>query len=184
MKKRLVCLAPVLLGLAFWVAGLGCWPLLQWSPLNCSHEYIDINSGRIRRQHLLLGLCVSDSVEESSVSRLLVEDGLAAPPAWRLVNTFSPLVHYSPHYRYHGAVSQIRKMEMMWQLVPFAPEAKRQMAHDVLTLWQDDTGYSAAGGYLAEVERLLSQTPKPRAVTKQDLPLVEAIMKRQYEHIR
>lgn len=104
MKRRTLCVAVVIAALAIWVVGLGCWPVLVWSRLNCSCEDIDINSGRIRHRRYLLGICVYTTVEETSLSRVASAGGAVESANWRCVNTFSPLVHHSPHYRYHNAI--------------------------------------------------------------------------------
>jgi hypothetical protein len=184
MKKRLLYLVAILVALAFWVVGLGAWPLVQWSALNCSHDDIDINSGRIRRQHFLVGLCVNESVEESSLSRLVSEVAAERPPEWHRVNTFSPMVHHSPHYRYHGAIEQIREIEAIWQLAPFTAEAKRQVARDVLSLWQVDEGDSLVNDYLNPLSQFIPQRREPEPIGAGDLPSIETIKKRQQENVR
>lgn len=64
------------------------------------------------------------------------------------MNTFSPMVHHSPHYRYHGAIWQARTLERMWDLDLFTPQAKRQMAKDILALWSSGEGDWPASRYL------------------------------------
>src|SRR5688572_11297203 len=76
-----------------------------WSPLHCWHEYVDIRSGRLRFQHYLLYVCVSDRTEETWLSRAVPTP--LGPPAWRRVNTFSPGARHSPHY----AITTIRRLD-------------------------------------------------------------------------
>ncbi len=158
--------------LAAWIVGLGCWPVVIWSPLNCSHEDIDVNSGRVRHQRYLLGLRIRKSVEKSSLSRLLADEVAGQPEYWRRVNTFSPLVGHSPHYLYHGAIAQVYKLEMLWDFAHFTPEAKRQTARDVLAFWQKGEGYFLAGDYLRRLESLAdSRQHTGQAIDVKDLPV-------------
>src|SRR5436309_1304498 len=108
MRFKVTLISVLLILVGGWVVGLGCYPFLTWSPLNCRYEDIDINTGRIRHQRLLLGICISERIEDSSISRELQLGG--APADWRRANTFSPLVGYSPHYIFHSAVSQAREL--------------------------------------------------------------------------
>lgn len=175
MQKTLVYLGLVFVALASWIVGLGCWPFLRWSPLNCSHEDIDINCGRIRRQSFLVGHCVRESVEMSSLTRALSEDAADAPPAWRRVNTFSPMVRYSPHYRYHSALWQIRHIELFWQLAIFTPEAKAQVARDVLSLWQWGKGDDPVNDYIHQLDSTIGDGGEKSTIDTKDLPSIEGI---------
>jgi hypothetical protein len=157
MRRRIGCLIVFLVAVLIWVVGLGCWPVLIWSPLNCWCDDIDINSGRIRYRHYLVGLLVRSSIEETELSRLAVAEGKEEPPDWHTSNTFSPFVHHSPHYTYHGASSQVRQLEMMWGCAPFTVAAKRQIARNILLLWQRDRDYHSVGQYLNEFDSLLNR---------------------------
>jgi len=132
--------------IGFWVVGLGCYPFVTWSPLNCRHEDIDINTGRIRHQRLLLGICVSERIVDSPISRELGIKEVA--PDWRRANTFSPCVGRSPHYVFHSGIHQTRELEIIWQLAEFKPEAKKTAARTVLRLWQTGQRDDAADGYI------------------------------------
>lgn len=183
MKRRFLWLGALLTGLVIWAVGLGCWPFVQWSRLNCSHEDIDINSGRVRTRHFLLGFCVSESVEESDFSRVASSDTVDSSPAWHRVNTFSPMVHYSPHYRYHAAIWQAREIEQLRHFAEFTPEAKRRMARDVLSIWQWEEGYYPVNDYLTRVESLIPDRGE-KTISEQDLPTIESIKKRRQEPVR
>jgi hypothetical protein len=152
VKKRVVVLVTLFVVLAIWVVGLGCWPFVTWSTLNCWHYDVDVNSGRIRYQRYLVGFCTSESVEESSLSRLLGAEVTDQPADWHRVLTFSPRVGVSPHYQYHGAIGQIHRLESMWELRRFPPATKRQVARDVLLLWRRGESYVAVDDYITELE--------------------------------
>lgn len=156
MKRTPLVLIIVLLLVVAWVIGFGGWPFFTWSGLNCSCEDIDINSGRIRYQRYLVGVRIRESVEETALSRLVAADTEGRPAEWRSVNTFSPMVHHSPHYRYHGAINQVQMLELFWDNYHFTPQAKRQMARDVLSLWSSGGGYMPANRYLGKLESTLS----------------------------
>lgn len=176
--KRRAAYATVLLGaVVIWVVGLGCWPLLFWSPLNCTCEDIDINFGRIRYRRYLVGLCVSTSVRETSLSRIISYTSALGSADWHCANTFSPLVHHSPHYSYHGAINQVHQLEIFWDLYNFTPAARQQMARDVISLWHSDEGYDPVNYYLIELESVVSGRQDTTIDTK-DLPTIEAINRR------
>lgn len=156
MRRTPLLLIIVLLLVMTWVIGLGCWPFITWSRLNCSCEYIDINSGRIRYQRYLVGLCIRESVEETALSRLVSADTEGKPAEWRCVNTFSPMVRHSPHYRYHGAIYQVQMLELFWDNYRFTPQARLQMARDVLSLWNSGEGDMPANRYIGKLESTLS----------------------------
>lgn len=177
MNRSTIIVAAILATLAVWAVGLGCWPFVQWSPLNCRHECVDINSGRVRHQRYLLWTCIYETVEETSLSRLVAGNTADKPPDWRAVNTFSPLVSHSPHYHYHAAIVQISMLDMMWNSVPFTPAAKRQMAQDVLSLWQAGEGYFPVGEYLSKFEPLYRrELANGEAIDAKDLPTTESII--------
>jgi hypothetical protein len=120
-----------------------------WSPINCWHEDIDIYSGRIRRTSYLLWCCVSDRVEETAISEALPpEDLRARHPEWKRVNTFSPGVHHSPHYIYHGAITDAKLLADIWERGRFTPAERRQSTHTLLAAWQS--------GDMGEVEPILA----------------------------
>jgi hypothetical protein len=164
---------------AAWAIGLGCWPFLIWSPLNCTYEDIDINSGRVRHQRYLVGLRIHESIEETSLSRLVAADLGDNPGEWHRVNTFSPLVMHSPHHRYHGAVFQISWLDQMWGSVSFTPAAQRQMAQDVLSLWQSGEGYYPVNDYLLAVESVwFKRLGSNESIESKDLPTTKSVEKR------
>ena len=152
MKSKIGVVA-VLIALGVgWAVGLGCYPFVRWSPLNCRHEDIDINTGRIRHQRFLVGMCVRERFEETPISPQFDLSNVA--PDWRRVNTFSPLVRHSPHYRFHSAIHQARELELIWQGTSFTPEAKKQACQDMLQLWQTSQSDYAAEGYIRALSDL------------------------------
>lgn len=149
----------VLLGLVVaWLVGLGGYPLIQWSRLNCTHEDIDIRTGRIRTTHILTGLKASERTEDSALTKALAGDDLrGAEPDWHRVNTFSPGVHYSPHYRFHGAISQARFLEKLCEYHHLSPQAGREIALTILELWRDKGSDFSVGSFLRELDFKLGE---------------------------
>lgn len=154
---------------------------LPWSPLNCWHEDVDITTGRIRRQWILLFVKVSESIEETPVSEIVLRGQFSpAAPQWHRVNTFSPGVHYSPHYRYHSAVHQIEQLVNLWQMPPplsFPAELKEPTARHVLALWQEGSD-DRASDYIRQLYELLDAENRDaliNAIATIEMPQIETV---------
>ncbi len=136
-------IAPMLVVL-FLISGF-----FQWSPLNCWHEDIDINTGRVRRTRFLLYLQIDDHIEDTWLSSAI--NNPTPSPDWRRVNTFSPGVGYSPHYLFHGALYQIKILELADSIIPFDPDARLQVADKLRELWQLNGSSFKAGTFAEKV---------------------------------
>ncbi len=123
----------------------------KWARLWCEYDDVDINTGRIRQTHYVLYCKVSEKIEDSILTRTIGEFPDGVEPDWRRVNTFPLGRRYSPHYVYHGAIAQIRGVEMIWQSCPFSDEAKKHVARTILHRWQSDRSYFRAGRYINDV---------------------------------
>ena len=140
----------------------------QWSPLNCWHYDVDINSGRIRYTRFFAYICVRQRVEESALSRALQPgDYYGSEPNWHRVVTLSPRVHYSPNYVYGPAMSQIRELELGWKAGNFTPAAQRSSAKRVLEIWRREDGARPARSYLSA---LLNLNTTNSNIDEKDLP--------------
>lgn len=116
-------------------------------------DEVDIHSGRIRRTSHILFIRVRHAVEESPLSAVLASaDQAGREPDWKTVNTFEGTRRVSPHYLYHSAISQMRRLEQLWAMVPFTPEANAEVAMNVLRLWQTAGHDGDAGQYIYAVE--------------------------------
>ena len=100
----LIILMPMITMLLLTVSGV-----FVWSPLNCGHEEVDINTGRVRHTKYFLFYQIGDRTEDTWVSRASSKSNKS--PDWHRVNTFSPGVGHSPHYNFHGAIHQITTLE-------------------------------------------------------------------------
>ena len=142
-------IAPILTVL-FLVSGI-----FQWSALNCWHDEVDINTGRYRRTRFLLYRQIGERTEETWLSHSVRNPNTS--PDWRRVNTFSPGIRYSPHHQFHGAIHQIKTLELAHNIIPFEPEARRKVANTVLTLWENNGSYSGADDFVEKVAQTASE---------------------------
>lgn len=149
-----------------------------WSPLNCRRGEVDINTGTLRFSRYLFFCKVSETVEDSRLTEVLPRDLVRnAEPDWRRVNTFSPGVHRSPHYVFHGAVGQIRTLALLWELYKFPQEAKQKTGLQLLALWKHDGSDVLADEYLVELHEELMNSDDPSPIigklSKLGMPLIE-----------
>jgi len=126
--------------------------IFQWSPLNCWHDEIDINTGRYRHTRFLLYCQISERTEDTWLS--LAHENHNSSPDWHRVNTFSPGVHYSPHYIFHGALQQVKTLESVEHIIPIEPTARRKVAETVIALWQNAGSDSDAERYVQKVAEI------------------------------
>ena len=115
---------------------------------------VDIHSGRVRHACLVFCIPIVRYSEESTLTSVLPGEELnAAPPAWRRVSVVSPFVGISPHFVFHGAIAQIRRLEAIWEEQGFTPERRRESARRLLRLWQRDETYFGAEHYLTSLKQ-------------------------------
>lgn len=121
-----------------------------WSGTNSRHQDINIKTGQARYSRRLWFIKISERIEDTSLSLALQGDTVDVTDTrpWRRVNTLSPGLNHSPHYRFHGALSQARMAEVIYAMYEFTPERKREVAVAVLTAWQESGGDRAAEEYL------------------------------------
>jgi hypothetical protein len=152
--------------------GLSLLGLFPWSGLNCWQNDIDITSGRIRDTRYLFWIPVRRAESDSALTKALwPEDRPARPADWHPVVTLSPTMHHSPHYRLHGAISQIRELEIAWEFGKMTPAARRETARNVLDCWRQTGSYFSAVSYIQAVwERALEADKKGQAIDVKGLP--------------
>jgi hypothetical protein len=151
-----------------------------WSPINCRYQDVDIMTGRLRFTQYLLFCKVSERIEDSPLSKALPPDMVAtAKPDWQRVNTFSPGVHHSPHYIFHGAIGQIRMLGGIWEISKqygLTDDLKQKTALHVLALWQHSGSYPLADDYINGLHDLTEESKRQnilKALPKLQMPLVE-----------
>jgi len=124
-----------------------------WTEINCRHQDINIKTGRARYSRYLWFVKISEEVRDTPISVALegkVIDVADIKP-WHRVNTFSPGLRHSPHYRFHGAFAQARKMEMTFELIDANSEERCEIAESILKLWQTEGRYFPVDDYLQTV---------------------------------
>jgi len=138
MKKRI--LIAVFVSALVLALVLGPWviPFFRpWSTINCRRQEINIKTGHARYCRYLWFVKVSESVEDTALSKALAGESVDAADIepWHTVNIFSPACTHSPHCRFHGALAQARQLDRMFKR--FVPNAQRdrEVAREILRLW-------------------------------------------------
>jgi len=152
MKKKLWI--PLILPLAFLVFGPIIVPFFApWSAINCKHEEINIKTGQSRYKRYIWFIKVSERVEDTLISTIL--DGetvdIADIEPWHKVNTFSFVFGHSPHYIFHGALAQVRELEIIFELKQPTAEQKREIVETILEFWQSSGHDGGVRDYLGEL---------------------------------
>ena len=140
----------VLIAIVVLVTAIVFIPLfVPWTPINCGYDELDIRTGRTRFSWYLAFVKVYQRVNESALSRALPREMIdGVIPEWKTVNAISPGIRYSPHYRFHGAIGQIRSLAFLWDDAKIDESTRRTIASHVLALWQFYGGYYEAGRYI------------------------------------
>ena len=172
-KRRI--LVYVFGGLSLLMAGALLLPQVDfwtWSPINCWTYEVDIFSGRICYTRYFFFVPVRRKVEDSALTRALqAEDYAGTACEWRRVLTHSPGVGLYVHYAFHGAIAQIRQLELVWEMGQFTPAARRATAKRVLELWQTGKNDGAADEYIWTVVKLpFHSDADKRSTNETDLP--------------
>lgn len=125
---------------------------IQWSEINCKHQEINIKTGQARYSRSLWFAKISERVEDTALSRALNGEtvNVAEIETWHRVNTFSPGGRNSPHYRYHGALSQAKEFGMLQQMYGLNKADAARLAREVLIRWQINGSYFAVGSLLQD----------------------------------
>ena len=97
-------------------------------------EFIDIR-GRLRQQWSIAGVKLRETEADTWMSRVMAHQGKAD---WRIARTAYYGNRNSPHYRFHGAISQIRMLEILDQMGALTPAGRREACQKVLKSWQDN----------------------------------------------
>lgn len=147
--------------------------LTGWSDLNSVHQDVDVVTGRVRQTRYLFCCKVSESVHDTILTGWLpAEQVAAAQPDWRRVNTFSGLSNVSPHHTFHGAIGDIRRLDVAQSWVRLTDKAKQAAAERIVRLWQDANNDSEAGNYITRLESKAADfgSTQGNTLTVQDLP--------------
>lgn len=148
----------VIICLCLALAGAGVYFCSGWSHINCWTWEIDIANGQKRYTRYWFYQVTEQRIEQTWISQTV---GVTRPPQWYLTVTLSPGTHYSPHYRYHGAISQISDYYLDgWKVKCLTPNAGRVIAQNILACWQIGESYFLAGDYLRDVDAVIFESIK------------------------
>ena len=129
-----------------------------WSRINCREQEIDVLSGLRQDTRFIYWLPVSQKVSGTSLSKALsVNESEARDRRWNHVNSFGPYTRHSPHYIYHSAFSQIRNLEMIWDMFEVDAAERAATAKGLLREWQTTGTDSSADAYLQEIMKTAEQ---------------------------
>jgi hypothetical protein len=126
-------------------------PALFFPEWNCEIQEINIRTGQARFRNCRFFIKVCEEIRETVLSKALsqpivVETDLSP---WNRVNTFSPpSFHVSPHHIFHGALSQVHELELIFRKDDLPAEKRGQIATNVLILWQKSNSVHGADKYL------------------------------------
>ncbi len=115
---------------------------------------IDITTGRIRVTDYWFNFKQDQQITDSLLTKTIGSFPDTVQPQWRAVNRFVKGSHVSEHCLYHGAYSQIREVDLIWQLYPFTDDAKKYIAQTILNKWQADKNYFGVNDYLHKVSTI------------------------------
>ena len=162
--------------LAAWAVYLVVLPLFAWSQLWCTNVYFDANSGQVKQERYLFYMKAGETIKDTDFSRLYLKH-MGQPRArdWKLDCTLSPGVHNSPHYIYHGAMSDARMFAKWLAVGKFTDEAKAEAARDFLSLYKDPKRWEKATFEYANAifELALQSDDSGKEVTVAALPAIE-----------
>lgn len=143
----------VVLGLAY------LYPIFfAWSGLCCWTEEIGLNTGRKRSRSYLFWTRISETESPTWLSSMLNTHPSLPENRWEPVNTMSPGVSFSPHYNYHGALAQIRELEMCCEQLSLSPNARLQLAEALINHWRRDGDYQDADSLILRTLRKLKRS--------------------------
>lgn len=135
------------------------WPMLPlWVPqFYCSQDEINIKTGQSRHTRFCCFIKTAETIEDTALSLAVqgIVDRAEIVP-WQKVNVFAPpSKHVSPHYIFHGALSQAREVELIFKLSNAPREKKKEIATQVLTLWQLSGRDDGARDYILQLAKEL-----------------------------
>jgi len=117
---------------------------VPWSAINCRSEDINITTGRGRSTRQIWYITISEDEFDTPLSVALKGElvRVADVMPWRRVNTFSPGIHHSPHYRFHAALWLANSFGRIVADSNMPEEKRRELARAVLSSWQrtEETG--------------------------------------------
>lgn len=134
-----------------------CPPPPTW---NCETQEINIKTGQARHRRYLFFVRIRDTTKDTVLSRAITEPvSVAEIKDWHTVNQFAPpWDHISPHYRFHGALSQVRTVEILQKSFDLNQSNVASIARQLLIEWQTNGSYFAASRFLNDTMMELEQS--------------------------
>lgn len=139
---------------------------------NCTKDEINIITGQGRHSRYIAFIRVSQETYDTAISRVLPnpvrQTGVAV---WHPVNTFAPPTrHYSPHYRFHGALHQAKEVELLFKVLNPTKERQAQIAEEILRAWQNNRGDDGATDMLMKLWKETEVSNKASGATSEPAP--------------
>lgn len=129
-----------------------------WSRICCEQQDIDIRTGKARYTWYFYSMRVFQITKETVLSQALSGSVVKSQdPEWQPVNTFSPMAHHSPHYRFHSALAQIHEVGLVFLVTEPDSKTKQDIVQRVLTLWQTSGTDDGAKNYIRELQEELDK---------------------------
>jgi hypothetical protein len=131
-------------------------PLPTW---NCQTEEINIKTGLARYRQYRFFVKIHDTTKDTVLSRAITEPvSIAEIKDWHTVNQFAPpSFGISPHYRFHGALSQVQEVEMLQKAYALNESNVASIARQLLIMWQTNGSDFAASRFLNDMMMELEQ---------------------------
>lgn len=128
---------------------------IPWSKINCRHQDINIKTGHVRYSRNLWFVELRPRIKDTPLSSALHGEtvDVNSIDAWQRANVFSPWLHHSPHYMFHGALSQARQFGNFVSSHNLTPDQERETARGILTTWQTSGSYYEVFEYLSELRK-------------------------------
>ncbi len=114
------------------------------STFNCWMESFDINGGKYRYQRYIMTLKIMDSIQETVLSRDLVNK---AQEDWKLVRIGMPFRDLKSTSAYAAVLNALNKIEEAYKTSSFSDEARQEVSFVFLKLIKDDEGDARVESY-------------------------------------
>jgi len=152
MRRRFIIWTCFAIGLAALVREF--WPVCP-PPLptwNCETQEINIKTGQARYRRYRFFVKICDATKDTALSRAITQPmSVTDIKDWHTVNQFAqPSLRISPHYKYHGALSQVREVEMLQKVYALNESNVASIARQLLITWQTNGSYYAASDFLSD----------------------------------
>jgi len=110
--------------------------LYPWSKFNCTQNYVDVNSGRLRSVRFICFLKVYDMVQETEYSKLWKSFSGNYPKAdWQPESTLQGFwPRLSPHYAYLGVILWEDSLLTAFETTKFDRDTQKQIIESFSTL--------------------------------------------------